>query len=124
MRSTYTIALIAAAGLAAPMGALATDTTKQAQATTTTTQPMTTTDKAKEAVSDSVITTKVKADLAKEKGVSATHIKVDTDNSGVVTLSGTAKSQQEADRAAQIARDTKGVASVNNRITVDASAKY
>jgi hyperosmotically inducible protein len=125
MRSTYAIALIAAAGLAAPMGALANDTTKHTQATTTqSTQPMTTTEKAKEAVSDSVITTKVKAELAKEKNVSATHIKVDTDNSGVVTLSGTAKSQQEAERAAQIARDTKGVTSVNNRIMVDASAKY
>ena len=123
MRTTYAIALIAAAGLAAPMGALANDTTKHTQ-TAQTTQSTTKTDKAKEAVSDSVITTKIKAEFAKEKGVSATHIKVDTDNSGVVTLSGKAKSQQEADRAAQIARDVKGVTSVKNQIMVDASAKY
>jgi hyperosmotically inducible protein len=123
MKSTYAIAVIAAAAVAAPMGALANDTAKHTQATTTTqsTQPMTTTEKAKEAVSDSVITTKVKAELAKEKNVSATHIKVDTDNSGVVTLSGTAKSQQEADRAAQIARDVKGVTSVNNNIQIGAA---
>jgi hyperosmotically inducible protein len=124
MRTTYAIALIAAAGLAAPMGALANDTTKHTQTAQTTTPPMTKTEKAKEAMSDSVITTKIKADFAKEKGVSAMHIKVDTDNNGVVTLTGTAKSQQEADRAAQIARDVKGVTSVKNLITVDASAKY
>ena len=124
MKTTYAIALIAAAGLAVPMGALANDTAKHTQQTAqSTTPPTTKTDKAKEAVSDSMITTKVKAELAKEKGVSATHIKVDTDNSGVVTLSGTARSKAEADKAASLARDVKGVTSVNNNIQVDASMK-
>ena len=54
----------------------------------------------KEAVSDSVITTKIKADFAKDKAVSAMRIKVDTDNKGVVTLSGTAKSKAESDQFA------------------------
>jgi hyperosmotically inducible protein len=52
------------------------------------------------------------------------NIKVDTDN-GVVKLSGNAKSQAEADKAAEIAKNTEGVASVSNDIRVNAaSAKY
>ncbi len=46
------------------------------------------------------------------------NIKVDTDNKGVVTLSGNAKSQAEADKAASIARATSGVTTVNNNIQV------
>lgn len=70
-------------------------------------------------VKDSVITTKIKADLAKDKNVSAMHIKVDTDDMGAVQLSGTAKTQAEADRAVEIARGVKGVVSVDNKITVN-----
>ena len=70
-------------------------------------------------VKDSVITAKVKAALAKEKDVSALHIKVDTDDKGVVQLSGTAKTQAEADRAVEIATGVEGVTSVSNKITVD-----
>jgi len=78
----------------------------------------------KEAISDSVITTKIKAEYAKDKQVSAMRIKVDTDDKGVVTLSGNARSSAESDQAAKIARDTKGVTSVsNNIVVVDASAK-
>ena len=69
-------------------------------------------------VKDAVITTKVKAEFAKDKQVSMLHIKVDTDNSGVVQLSGTAKSQDEADKAVQIARNVKGVVAVENRIQI------
>jgi osmotically-inducible protein OsmY len=47
----------------------------------------------KEAVDDSVITTKIKAEYAKDKDVSAMSIKVDTDAKGIVTLSGNAKEQ-------------------------------
>ncbi len=67
---------------------------------------------------DSVITTKIKAQMARDKQVSALHIKVDTDNKGVVTLSGKAKSQEEADRAASIARGVDGVVSVENNIQI------
>jgi hyperosmotically inducible protein len=70
-------------------------------------------------VKDSMITGKVKAALAKEKDVSALHIKVDTDDKGVVQLSGTAKTQTEADRAVEIATSVEGVTSVSNEITVD-----
>ncbi len=69
-------------------------------------------------VTDAVITTKVKAKMANDKEVSALHIKVDTDNKGVVTLSGKAKSQEEADKAVSIARGVEGVVSVENKIQV------
>ena len=76
------------------------------------------TEKVKENVSDSVITTKIKAEMAKDKTVAAHNIKVETDNKGVVTLSGTAKTSMEADKAVSIARNTKGVVSVENNIKV------
>src|SRR5688500_3860099 len=66
----------------------------------------------KENVGDAVITTKIKAEYAKDKEVSAMRIKVDTDDKGVVTLSGDARSKAESDKAVRIARDTKGVVSV------------
>lgn len=76
-------------------------------------------DSVKTELSDSVITTKVKAEFAKDKVVSATHVKVDTDNNGVVTLSGKAKTKAEADKAVSIAKSTKGVTSVKNEIVVE-----
>lgn len=69
-------------------------------------------------VKDSVITTKIKAKMAMDEQVSARHIRVDTDNKGVVQLSGKARSQEEADRAVQIARDVKGVVAVENHIQI------
>jgi hyperosmotically inducible protein len=73
---------------------------------------------AKTYVSDSVITTKVKAKLAEAKLGTLVHVSVDTDNKGVVTLSGTAKTQEVADKAGQIATGTEGVTSVQNNIKV------
>ena len=78
------------------------------------------TGKVKESVGDAVITTKIKAEFAKDKDVSALNIKVDTDDKGVVTLSGKAKSKAETDKAVKIAGDTKGVSSVKNEIKVQA----
>jgi len=72
----------------------------------------------KENVGDAVITTKIRAEFAKDKQVSVRNIKVHTDDKGVVTLSGNAKSQAEADKAVKIARDTKGVNSVRNDIQI------
>jgi len=76
------------------------------------------TESVKENVGDAVITTKIKAEFAKDKQVSARNIKVDTDDKGVVTLSGNARSKAEADKAVKIARDTKGVSSVRNDIQI------
>jgi hyperosmotically inducible protein len=69
-------------------------------------------------VKDATITTKIKAEFAKDNDVSVRHIRVDTDNNGVVQLSGTAKSQAEADKAVQIARNVKGVVAVESRIQI------
>lgn len=69
-------------------------------------------------IEDSVITTKVKAAFAKDKVVSATDIKVETDSNGLVQLSGTAKSKKEAEKAALLAKNVKGVTAVKNDIVV------
>jgi hyperosmotically inducible protein len=67
-------------------------------------------------VKDSVITTKIKAKLAEEKISSLAHIEVDTDRNGAVVLSGKVKTQEEADKAVSIARETEGVTSVRSKI--------
>lgn len=69
-------------------------------------------------VNDSVITTKVKAKLASEHLGSVANISVDTDKDGVVFLSGSVRTQQEADRAVTVARNTEGVRSVNSKLSV------
>ena len=77
-----------------------------------------TTSKIGTAIDDAAITTMIKAKYAKDKTVSAMNISVDTDKEGMVTLSGEAKSKVESDKAASIARHTKGVKSVKNDIVV------
>ena len=69
-------------------------------------------------VKDSVITAKVKAKLAEEKLSSLAKIQVDTDNKGAVDLSGTVRSQEEADKAVSIARGTEGVTSINSHLKI------
>lgn len=67
--------------------------------------------------SDTAITTELKAKYAADREVAATSIGVET-MQGTVQLSGFAKSQEEKDKAASIARATKGVTSVRNNIVV------
>jgi hyperosmotically inducible protein len=69
-------------------------------------------------VKDSAITTKVKTKLAAEHITSLGNIHVDTDANGVVWLHGTAHTQEAADKAVAIARDTEGVKAVHSRIKV------
>jgi hyperosmotically inducible protein len=71
---------------------------------------------------DSAITAKIKAAQAADSTVRATRIDVETDNNGVVTLSGTARSQAEIDRAAALARGVEGVTSVNNNMRLASTA--
>lgn len=73
---------------------------------------------ATEYVKDSVITTKVKAELASEKMWSLVDITVDTDKNGMVVLGGTTTTQKGSDKAAAIARAVKGVTNVRNDIKV------
>jgi osmotically-inducible protein OsmY len=68
-------------------------------------------------VDDSWITTKVKSDLLAAKNVSSTHISVNT-TKGVVTLTGTAATTQESNKAAEIARSVAGVKAVENDIRI------
>ena len=75
---------------------------------------------AREFVKDSVITTKVKAELAKERPSTLVKVSVETDKAGIVVLSGTAKTQADKDRAELLARQVKGVATVENQIAVKA----
>ena len=88
-----------------------------AQTTQTTQAPMTLAagevTKAKEATSDTWITTKVKADLVTEKGIPGTDIKVET-NKGVVSLSSTVGvTVDQKTTAVAIAKKIKGVKAVS-----------
>ena len=67
---------------------------------------------------DSAITAKIKAEQAADSTVRATSINVETDNAGVVTLSGSARSQAEIDRAVQLAKGVQGVTRVTNNMTL------
>jgi len=69
-------------------------------------------------VKDSAITTKIKAKLASEHLGSLKHIQVDTDQNGIVWMTGTANSQDEINQAVQIARNTEGVKTVKADIKV------
>ncbi|EJM90425.1 putative periplasmic or secreted lipoprotein [Pseudomonas sp. GM74] len=68
---------------------------------------------AKEATSDTWITTKVKADLMTEKGIPGSDIKVET-NKGVVSLSSTtAVTDSQKEMAVAITKKIKGVKAVS-----------
>ncbi|HKB55561.1 MAG TPA: BON domain-containing protein [Ramlibacter sp.] len=68
-------------------------------------------------VDDATITAQVKAKLVEDKNVDAGAVKVETLN-GTVLLSGFAKSSAEKAQAESIARNTKGVRDVINKLTV------
>jgi hyperosmotically inducible protein len=73
------------------------------------------------AQTDAGLTTKVKSSFAADDIVKANDINVDTKDK-VVTLTGTVDSQMAEDRALEIARQTEGVASVVDNISVGATA--
>lgn len=66
---------------------------------------------------DPALTTSVKSKLIADDLVKARNIDVDTRDS-VVTLTGEVRSQAEKDQALKLARETDGVKSVMDRITV------
>lgn len=69
-------------------------------------------------VKDSAITSKIKTKLAADHITSMARIHVDTDKHGVVWLTGSAKTQEAADKAVSIARETEHVKSVHSDITI------
>lgn len=79
------------------------------------------TEKAAEAVSqgvsDAAITASINAELARDPGLSALRIDVDT-SGGQVRLSGTAPTAEARARATQLAQSVKGVTGVDNRLRV------
>ena len=76
-------------------------------------------DEAKSAqpMTDTMITTKVKAELAKDRDTKAKDIHVETKN-GVVHLNGAVGSMAEKDKAEQDVRGIKGVVDVSNNLKV------
>jgi osmotically-inducible protein OsmY len=74
-------------------------------------------DRAGAAVSDTAITTKVKAGLFKEPDLKGMDIKVETEQ-GVVMLSGFVGSKSEAERAVRLAKEVEGVKEVKSAIKV------
>jgi hyperosmotically inducible protein len=99
MQRNYVAVLVAAAAMVTAAGARADDV------------------KSDQPVKDSFITTKVKAELAKDKGTKAHDIHVTTKD-GVVMLDGTVASQAEKELAEKDAKKIKGVSSVHNGLTV------
>ncbi len=67
---------------------------------------------------DSAITSAIKARFAADNVRIFTHIRVDTDDHGIVTLKGHTRTQDAADRAISIARDTDGVREVRSAIEI------
>jgi len=70
-----------------------------------------------EVVDDSVITTKIKTQLAADELLKAFQVSVET-RKGIVELSGFVDSQNAKDKAGQIARGVEGVKSVKNALIV------
>ena len=68
-----------------------------------------------EYVDDAVITSRVKAAFAADPTVKATEVQVETFR-GTVQLSGFVDSRESAQKAAQIAREVKGVREVRNNM--------
>ncbi|NRR32994.1 BON domain-containing protein [Oxalobacteraceae bacterium] len=74
------------------------------------------------AVADTMITTKVKAELIKEPNLKSLDVHVETDK-GVVMLSGFVPSQAEVDKAVEVARTVKGVEKVQSALRIDPNKK-
>jgi hyperosmotically inducible protein len=72
---------------------------------------------AQRAAANGALTAKIKSKMALDDTVTAANIDVDTDGS-VVTLSGRVASEAERQRAVTLARETDGVTSVNDRLTI------
>lgn len=74
-------------------------------------------DATRRAVTDGALTSKIKAKMALDDTVRALQIDVDTSN-GVVTLTGTIRSEAERQRALALARETDGVSQVVDRLAI------
>ena len=73
-----------------------------------------------EYIDDTLITTKVKAAILNEESLKSAEVNVETFK-GVVQLSGFVNSQADIAKAAQVAREVKGVTSVKNDMRLKAA---
>jgi hyperosmotically inducible protein len=73
---------------------------------------------AKEARSDTVITAELKAKITDSELLDHTDISVETNNA-VVTLTGTVATEAQKSQAEELAKNTEGVASVDNKLTLN-----
>jgi hyperosmotically inducible protein len=73
--------------------------------------------KAEQALDEAALTAKIKSKMALDDTVKALSIDVDTEGT-VVTLSGSVHSEIERAKAVQLARETAGVTTVNDRLIV------
>lgn len=69
-------------------------------------------------VKDSAITSSIKARIESEHVRGLGHVRIDTDDHGVVTLKGHVRTQDAADRAIAIAKATDGVREVRNDLEI------
>lgn len=105
MKISKLASLVVVGALVTPLAAMANDGTKPAGT-------------AKVWVKDSVITTKIKTQLATSKPSSLAMVHVDTDANGWVQLTGKVATQAEKDRAESVAKAVEGVKSVDNQLAV------
>lgn len=110
MKPVLAILCLVSSAALFPVALLAANDTDQTQ---TTSEAM--------AKQDSPIVSKIRAEMAAEHVSSMTGISVDADSSGVVSLSGSALSQDDLDKVVTIAHNTAGVTAVNNKVTVKAN---
>ncbi len=110
----WTLAALTAAVLGMPLSGVAfADEARAAdQVQTLQVAANETVDEAQEAVSDTWITSKVKASFLADDSISGLDIKVET-NQGVVALSGVVPSDAERDLAVEKAKAIKGVKAVS-----------
>jgi len=73
--------------------------------------------RAEHALEDGALTAKIKSKMALDDSFKALDVHVDTAG-GVVTLTATVRSAAERTRALQLARETDGVKTVNDRLVV------
>ena len=92
-----------------------------ANAASSDTAPTAHSDSVGAAISDSAITTKVKANFLGDERLKGSHIKVTTTN-GVVTLTGSATGSDSKAAAEDIAKNVDGVKSVDDELTSPSSS--
>jgi osmotically-inducible protein OsmY len=74
-------------------------------------------------VTDSAIAAAVRTRLTANQAVSVTNLEVDTEQGGIVWLSGVTQTQEAADRAVEMVRNIDGVSWVKSTIVVSPATR-